>query len=200
MNVQSLKHAIASASPWAALVACAAMAACSKTPAIADAYVDAFVGGGDGCSSFSASTEFVKIGGSASTTEPQTVPDGTGNVSIQCTVQASGNGYQLTLGAAGPGNSRITITGNVTASGGTVKLDVSSDTVGAAFQASDCTLAYTYLRSAVPKSQALNPGEIFAHIDCTGAVQQGGAENPDGTPITCDANADFLFSNCDDGT
>lgn len=199
MILQSLKPRFKQpiALAWPALFACAAMAACSKTPATPDAFVDALVGGGSACS-LGANQEFLKIGSTTNPNEPSTVPDGTGTVSVECTVSPGGDGFDLTLGAAGPNSGKITINGHVTTMGGTVRATFVNNTYGA-FAADKCALTYKFSGSPVPSNQAISAGEIFGHIECQGAVDQGGAQNADGTPVACDASADFLFSNCAGG-
>jgi hypothetical protein len=197
MVLKSLKQPMAFA--WPALLACTALAACSKTPATPDAYVDALVGGGNGCSTFGSAQTFLQIGTTTNPNSPSTVPDGTGTVSVDCTVAPSGGGYNLQIGASGPGGGQLTIAGHVTTAGGTVQATFVNSTLGA-FNAENCTLTYDFNRNPVPSSQAVSAGEIFGHIDCTGATEEGGQQNADGTPVTCDASADFLFSNCADGS
>jgi hypothetical protein len=193
---QHFKQPIALA--WPALFACAAMAACSKTPATPDVFIDAFVGGGNACSTFGSSQEFLKIGSTTNPNEPSTVPDGTGTVAVECTVSPGGDGFDLTLGAGGPNGGRVTINGHVTTKGGTVRATFANNNYGA-FQADTCTLTYDFNRNPVPSNQAISAGEIFGHIECPGAVDQGGTQNADGTAVACDASADFLFSNCAGG-
>jgi hypothetical protein len=191
---------IRSATPWAALVASAAMAACSSKTLTPDAFVQAMVGSGAQCSSFGAEVAFMNIGGETNLKSPTTVPSGTGNVNIQCSVVPSGSNFTVSLGAQG-GGSQIAITGTASKSGGTMRLNIASNTQQAAFVDKACTLSYEYANSPVsPTSQEINPGEIWGHLTCTMAVQQGGAENEDGSDVTCNADVDFLFTNCDDGS
>jgi hypothetical protein len=180
------------------VAACVAMAACSKTPATPDAYVDALVGGGDACSTFGTSQEFLKIGDTTNPNQPSTVPDGTGVVSVQCTVAPSGGGYNIQLGASGPATGKMTITGQVDSKGGTVTATFANDNYGA-FEAKNCTLTYEFNRNPVPSSEAISAGQIFGHIDCPNATQNGGLMTGD-MAVACNASADFLFSNCDDGS
>ena len=192
MILQNLKHVV-----WPALLACVTAAACSsKTPAPGDAYVNASVGGGKMCS-LGGSELFLAIG-STNNNSPSTVPDGTGAVSVDCTVSPSGGGYRLQLGARGGGGGMLSITGNVDpTSGGTVAATFFNQTLGVSFQATKCALSYTYAGTPVPNNQRISAGQIFAHIDCSDATEQGGATNPaDGSNIVCDANADFFFQNC----
>jgi hypothetical protein len=197
MILQRLKQPLAFALPWSALVACAAVAACSKTPATPDAYVNALVGGGDACSTFGTSQQFLLIGTTTNPNSPSTVPDGTGVVSVDCTVSQSGDGYDLQLGAQGPNSGKLTITGHVTTMGGTVTASFVNDNYGA-FESSNCTLTYQFNRMDVPTNEAISAGQIFGHIDCPDATDQGGPSNSNGQAVMCDASADFLFSNCSD--
>lgn len=194
MFLQSLKYA-----GWPALLAGGALAACSKTAATGDAYVNAAVGGGTGnlCATFQGSSQpFLQIGAMRSTgAVPSTVPDGTGPVSIDCTVSPGGGGFDLQLGALGAQGGQLTVRGHVDGTtGGTVSASFVSQMYGV-FQSSNCTLTYTYEGQPVPYSPPVTAGGIFAHIDCPSAQMQGGQE-VNGSPVTCDANADFLFQNC----
>ncbi|HEX3770183.1 MAG TPA: hypothetical protein VHV30_04935 [Polyangiaceae bacterium] len=177
------------------------MAACSKTTSTPDGFVDALVGGGSDCSTFGAETSFMTIGGTENLTAPTTQPSGTGAVSIQCTVAPSGSNFDLEVGAQGQGGTEITLTGTVSKSGGMVRMTISSDTKGVSFLDTACMLTFEYANSPITQtSQELNPGEIWGHLKCTNAVEQGGIKDDNGDPVTCNADVDFLFNNCEDGS
>ena len=70
-----------------------------------------------------------------------------------------------------------------------------------AFQQGDCALTFTYAGGPLPAgSTKVGPGEIFGHVSCPLAVDQGGEQlaTADGgvTDETCNGQADFLFTNC----
>jgi hypothetical protein len=198
----SIRSAITSATPWAALLACAAMAACSKTAAVPDGFVDVELGGGSNCSTLGqAETLFMSIGGRESTTAPTTQASGTANVQIQCSVVPNGSNYAIQIGAQGQGGSEITMTGTVSKSGGMVRMSVASDTKASSFLDTACTFSFEYFNAPIMQTnQELNPGEIWGHLHCTNAVEQGGIKDDNGDAVTCNADVDFLFDNCDDGS
>jgi hypothetical protein len=204
MNLHTFRH-----SGWLALVACAAVAACSKQPATETAYVNANVGPGSGaastlCTGLGSQQSFLEVGSMPSNTQPTTVPEGTNNLSIECSVTASGDGYDIQLEASLPGPQQLVVTGHVDATnGGTVYGQFVNSQWGA-FQQTDCTLSFKYFNNDIPMGERLTQGSIFAHVSCPEAVIQGGSvtgmqvELPDGgfANETCDAEADFLFQNC----
>ncbi|HEX4448604.1 MAG TPA: hypothetical protein VH044_17795 [Polyangiaceae bacterium] len=204
MILHSLRH-----SGWLALVACAGVAACSKQPATETAYVDANVGPGSGaastlCSGLGSQQSFLAVGAMASNTQPTTVPEGTNNLTIDCSVAASGDGYDIQLNASLPGPQQLIVTGHVDATnGGSVYGEFVNNQWGA-FQQKDCTLTFTYFNNDIPMNERLTQGSIFAHVSCPEAVIQGASITgtqinlPDGgiANETCDAEADFLFQNC----
>jgi hypothetical protein len=198
MMLKSLKHALLSAP-----LVCAAVAACSKTPAPEDAYVNATVGAGANpilCGA-SSTASFFSVGQTNSSNFPQTVPSGQNSVTVECTVSQNGDGFNIALNARLPGSSggSFTLTGHVNASGGTGLTGFFSS-VTDSYRATDCTVTYTYNRLPVAKDQTVASGQIFGHVDCPTAVTQGTTEIPlpDGGSAqeTCDASADFLFQNC----
>jgi hypothetical protein len=207
MILHSLRH-----SGWLALVACTAAAACSKQPATETAYVSANVGPGSGdaetlCSALGSQQSFLTVGEMLSPTQPTTVPEGTNNLTVNCSVTPGANGgYAIQLDAALPGPQELIVTGNVDGTtGGTVYAEFVNSMWGA-FQQSDCTLTYTYFNADIPMNERIASGSIFAHVSCPEAVIQGGSITgsqimlPDGgyANETCDAEADFLFQNCSD--
>jgi hypothetical protein len=200
MIVQSLRHA-----GWPALFACASAVACSKTAATADVFVNADIGGAASCPVSSATV--LMVGGMTSGAQPMTVPEGTNNVSVTCTVSPSGDGFQIQLDAKQPGSSggELEISGHIDGStGGKVAAQFVSQMAGVTFAQDDCTLSYTYIGTQIPASQRISGGNIWAHVSCPNAMEPGGSVSgtqttgPDGGVINsvCDAEADILFSNC----
>src|SRR5580704_19163634 len=117
MTLKSLKHA-----GWPALLACAAMAACSKKAAVEDAYVNASVGAGADpllCSNAASTSTFFAVGQTNSSNFPMTVASGENSVTVECKVSPSSGGYDIALNARLPGSSggAFTLTGHVDATG-----------------------------------------------------------------------------------
>ncbi len=199
MTLKSLKHAL-----LPTLLACAAVAACSKTPAPQDAYVNATVGAGSMpllCSNTASTSTFFGVGQTNSSNFPMTVPSGSNSVTVECTVSQSGDGYDVQLNARLPGSSggAFTLTGHVDASGGKNLTGFFSSSADA-YSSKNCTVTYTYNRAAIAKDQTVSAGQIFGHVDCPDAQTTGSTEVPlpggGSAPETCDASADFLFQNC----
>lgn len=198
MIVQSLRHVA-----WPVLLACASAVACSKTPAAEDVFVSASLGG---IQCPVASAVVINAGGMTSGAQPMTVPDGTNNLSVTCTVSPSGNGFAIMLDAHQPGinGGDFVVTGNVDANGGTVNTEWVSQMEGLSYAQSNCMLTYSYLGTTIPMSQRISPGNIWAHVSCKNTMDTGGSMSGtqmtgrDGGVITstCDGEADFLFSNC----
>ena len=199
MMLKSLKHA-----GWPALLACAAVAACTKTPAPEDAFVLANVGAAADpllCSNSTATAVFFGIGQTNSSNLPTTQASGEGSATVQCRVSSNNGGYDVALNASKPGSSggAFTLTGHVDASGGKGLHGIFSSTSDA-FASSNCTVTYMYNRLPIRPDQTVSAGQIFGHVDCPDAVTQGTTviTLPDGGTAqeTCDAYADFLFQNC----
>ena len=200
MMLKSLKHG-----GWPALLACAASAACTKTPAPEDAFVLANVGSSAAnpllCSNSTGTGVFFHIGQTNSSAFPTTQASGENSATIQCRVSSNNGGYDIALSASLPGSSggAFTLTGHVDASGGKGLHGIFSSTSDS-FASSNCTVTYTYVGLPVKPDQTVSAGQIFGHVDCPDAVTQGTTiiNLPDGGTAaeTCDADADFLFQNC----
>jgi hypothetical protein len=69
------------------------------------------------------------------------------------------------------------------------------------FTGSNCSITFTYNGNPVPVAGSpVAAGRIWGHIDCPNAMQGGTVEiRADGstTDRACDAQADFLFENCE---
>jgi hypothetical protein len=142
---------------------------------------------------------------------PDTVKDG-GNVggnavSVVCTVATSGNGFDVALSATEEGTAGGTVVitsptgqGAVTASGGSGITGVFASGANGDYRDTDCTIAFTYAGGTVPNDPPIAAGRIWGHISCPQATTTGkSVNNPDGgapLPVTCDAEADFLFQEC----
>ena len=84
MILQSLKHAA-----WPTLIACAALAACSKTPGTQDGYVNATIdNSGPGPCNFNFEQDPAPR--HPGITAPTSVPTGESSSTIECTVSANG--------------------------------------------------------------------------------------------------------------
>jgi hypothetical protein len=200
---------------WAALVtACAVSSACSSNSApVEQTYISATVSQGtNGTLCHLVSTSWLNIGAfEAAPAVPATQKNGStleGNpVKVSCTVATSGNGFDIALSATEEGinGASLVITspmgkGAVTQSGATgITGGFQSGTLGD-YQASDCTIAFTYGGSVVPDMPPIAAGRIWGHLSCPHAQQLGmTTENPDGggaVSVQCDAEADFLFQEC----
>jgi hypothetical protein len=204
MIVQSLRHAA-----WPALFACVSVVACSKKPATEDAFVAATVGPGtNNLCPVPVGTGVVTVGAMQASTEPMTVPVGEEGLSVDCSVHANGDGYDIQLSASTPGSQggQLIVSGHVNAdSGGMVSAQFASGPAGGTYTATgSCALTYTYLGQPIAAGHRITAGSIFAHISCTDAENQGGSVSgqqvmtADGgvSNAICDGEADFLFSNC----
>jgi hypothetical protein len=204
MMLKSLKHA-----GWPALLACVAVAACSKKPAVEDAFVLVTVGPSDAfpglCSNVSSTSTFFAAGQTNSSTLPTTVTDGEDSVTINCSVSPNNGGYDINVSASLPGaqGGVFNVYGHTNAGGSNTGLSGTFYGPGGQFTAkNNCTLTYMYENDPIAANQQISAGEIFAHISCPDAIDQGGEQvlTGDGgsSEETCDAEADFLFENCTD--
>jgi hypothetical protein len=204
MIVQSLRHA-----GWPVLLALASVVACSKKAATPDAFVNASLGPTSGSTlcPLGPGTPVLSIGAMQASDEPMTVPEGVNGVNVDCTVAASGDGFDIQLSAAQPGSQggNLIVNGHVNADGGTVSAQFVSQMAGSAYTATNnCTLTYKYLGQAVASGKRISAGSIFAHISCPNAEANGGSISgqqvmtPDGgfANAQCDGEADILFQNC----
>jgi hypothetical protein len=197
MILQSLRHAA-----WPALFACASLAACSKTPGTQDAYINATIDSSGGPGPCSLVFTQVLLLGTTGLTTPTSVPAGASASTIDCTVSPSGGKFDIELSAGLPGGQEFVVSGDGIdpKTGGTVTVQFVNQNIGTYAQG-DCTLDYTYAGQSLPKgSTNIAPGEIFAHVSCPTAENQGGmqVETADGGGVaeTCNGSADFLFTNC----
>jgi hypothetical protein len=197
MILQSLRHAA-----WPALFACASLAACSKTPGTQDAYINATIDSSGGPGPCNLTFTQVLLLGTTGLTSPTSVPAGESSSTIDCTVSPSGGTmYNVALSAGLPDGDEFVVTGQVDAkTGGTVTVQFVNQVIGA-FAESDCMLDYTYAGTALPEgSTNIAPGQIFAHVTCPTAMDQGGQQvmtaDGGGVAETCYGSADFLFTNC----
>jgi hypothetical protein len=193
MTLQSLRHAV-----WPALVACAALAACSKTPATQDAYVNAFINS-TGPGPCNLPFTQVLLIGTTGLTAPTSIPSGEDSSEIQCSVVADGADFDLALSAT-VGQQQFVVNGKVDSkTGGSVAVTFVNQNAGV-FSQQDCTLDYTYAGGPLPPgSTNVAPGEIFGHVDCPMAVypqQQLGTEDGGVADESCEGTADFSFANC----
>jgi hypothetical protein len=195
LKIQNLVHA-----GWPMLVVCAAISACSKTPATQEAFVDARVGAGsaNGSTCLLGSMQEFLLAGTRGNPLPTPAADGQGGLVVDCTVSPNGDGFAIQLSAQTQDNSSITVTGHVDANGGTVSATFVNQMWGG-FMASGCTLTYTYpgASTPVPKGDSVSSGSIFGHVSCPNAVANGGAQVGSGAE-TCDGEMDILFQNCAD--
>lgn len=148
------------------------------------------------------------LAGQAATELPVTVQDGdsTGNdvFTVTCSVHAVGAGFDvaLTLADQGPQGGSVTIAstrgaGDVSASGASGITATFTTSRGEIARAGGCTITPTYQGQPVPVNPSVFAGKIWGHLSCPMAVltMEGGA--PDASAGQCDAEADFLFENCE---
>jgi hypothetical protein len=207
MIVQSFRHA-----GWPVLLACMSAVACSKKPANEDAFVSAHLGpGSSNLCPLGPGTPVLMVGALQNASLPETVPNGQGDLDVDCSVSPNGGGYDIHLAASVPGDmgGELIVTGTVDGStGGTVSAQflAVSGSAGTTYAANDdCTLTYSYMGMALPAGQpGIAAGSIFAHLDCPNAVSQGGSvsgqqvatEDGGFASAMCEGTADFLFQNC----
>jgi hypothetical protein len=192
-------------------IACALFVACSgNKPPVADAFISAYVGPGNGGSSvcgYQSETAFVQIG-SPLDPKPSTVTSGdfqqgSGTVTLDCKVDPSGGGQfriQLSAEVDGENGGSVSAVGYVTASGGTNIQGGFTNAMNGSFSESNCTITFTYNMLPVPVGGSpIASGRIWGHMDCPNAMQGDTTEiGEDGgqTERTCDGSVDFLFENC----
>jgi hypothetical protein len=219
-----IAHFLLRNSGWALLLSAAGVAACSNSPPPPpDTFVNAAVGGGAGgaCSSYPGLQRWLQIG-SALSGHPNTVQDGgndrNANVSVSCTVHPQGSGFDIDLSAIedGPNGGSLTITSpsgagkvtTMTSTGVSAKFVGQSGIVyreeaGAMGQNGvdpGCTITYVYDPGGsvggvanevnVPTTPPIAAGRIWGHVKCPSAAAQ--AQNG----VYCDAEADFIFEQC----
>jgi hypothetical protein len=197
MIVQSFKYA-----GWL-MIACASAVACTKAAPPETVYAN---GDLEGTSCPSMST-VLDVGSQSASTFPSTITNGDQGVSISCRVSANGDGFDIQLDAkqTGASGGEITVSGHVNADGGKVIAQFASNSAGATYTSSDCTVTYKYMGQDIPPNQRASAGSFFGHISCPNGMQplgsisgqqvmgaDGGIEN-----AVCDGEADILFQNCD---
>lgn len=167
-----------------------------------DAFIAATIGKGAASSTCSMATpqSWLSVG-EPTLGKPATVLAGdkqAGNlVSVQCMVLPAGNGFAVSLSIveAGASGGSVTINssggeGPVTSSGGQGITGKFENASGVVYEGSnDCTIAFTYLGQPVPDAPPVAAGRIWGHISCPSAVNSADGD-------TCDAEADFLFEEC----
>jgi hypothetical protein len=196
---------------WAGLLAaCTTAVACSSNNnPPPDAFISADVGGATPDCNIEAVPNWLPIG-TPTADKPTTVSDqgstGSGTASVTCTVHPQGSGFDIELSVASTGmpGGNISITspsgqGVVTTSGGSgISASFYSNNRGP-YSSSNCTITYTYNGQPVPVSPPIAAGRIWGHISCPQATDSSQTTTgPDGGPATvsCPANADFLFEQC----
>ena len=169
--------------------------ACSSTPPTARAFVDASLASGNaGQCNVADAAHFLVIGNNTVASNPVRINDGAnqgGQVHISCTVRPTGASFAIALSAElstpviSSGGS-FTITGTVDAQGGQ-NIAATFNYARNTYTATDCTIVY----DVQPANGPIAPGRIWGHLDCPNAQLSGS-----GTPVSCDASAEFVFENC----
>jgi hypothetical protein len=127
---------------------------------------------------------------------------GAGTVQVNCSVDQSGNGFNVQLAAELQGQlgGTIFVSGVVNATGDTTGgLSGSFSTMGQTFIDHNCSFTQTYNNSPLPNGGMPASGRIWGHIDCPhaqSADQEGLGADGGQITRTCDARADVLFQNC----
>ncbi len=145
--------------------------------------------------------------GSPTAPRPVSLPDGSTQVGaavkVNCSVDSNGSGFDIQLAAEldGMSGGTLYVSGKINATGTSTGLSGAFTTQGQTFNAmNSCTFTQTYNNGPLPAGGAPAGGRIWGHIDCPMALangQQGTGANGQSITRTCDAQADFLFENCD---
>ena len=130
---------------------------------------------------------------------PARVDDGTpvagaGIVRVVCSVVASGDGFDVALGASlnGPGDEFLAIAGHFTLQGASGVTGTFGESQTGTFTSNNCTVAFTYGgRPIVTSGGPVDPGRVWGHVSCPNAAGLNTC-----SPTSCDGEADFLFENC----
>jgi hypothetical protein len=128
---------------------------------------------------------------------------GAGTVTLDCRVDPSSSGFNIQLSAevSGPNGGSLSAVGQVNVSGGTGIQGGFTSAANGSFTGSNCSITFTYNGNPVPVGGSpVAAGRIWGHIDCPNAMQSGTSEISDDGSVTqhaCDAQADFLFENCE---
>lgn len=146
---------------------------------------------------------FLQIG-AATVPEPVTftsaeLQSAAGTLSLSCKVDPSGGGFNVQLSAEIDGRdgiSSVSVAGMVTTEGGHNIQGTLTSATGGSFTASNCSISFTYNGNPVPVMPPIAAGRIWGHLDCPEAMAPA-TPVMDGGPATCDAQADFLFENCE---
>ena len=191
-------------------VTASASSACSNSPAPPEqAFVSALIGPGtlDGVNDSSAcgQGDISWTLGNPVSPKPVLYANGSaqvgGAVSINCSVDQNGNGYNLQLGAEldGPMGGTLFVTGMINATGMSTGLSGSFTSMGQNFLDHNCTFTQSYNNGPLPMGGGPATGRAWGHIECDHAADMGqqglGADGGEITR-TCEASADFLFENC----
>jgi hypothetical protein len=147
--------------------------------------------------------------GAPSAGRPTTVANGEQTagalVIVECSVVASGNGFDVILKAGRSGQGSVAISsppgaGEVTPTGGGAHITARFESATLdTYLSSDCSITWTYNGAFVPAAPPVAPGRIWGHLSCPNAISISLMTSlPDGATIhdTCDTEADFLFENC----
>ncbi|MGH7438066.1 MAG: hypothetical protein ACRENE_20480 [Polyangiaceae bacterium] len=197
---------------WLALFAATAATgntACSSNPGPAPkAYAAVLImaGGNPGVNDVPAcgGGDFNYTVGAATAGMPMDYADGTdhaGKVSVYCTVDSNGGGFDVNLSveiAAAMGGT-LSVSGHVNATGSSTGLNATFETMGQLFRDNDCTFSQVYNGAPIPSNAGPASGRIWGHLDCPNAMESGMfGQGADGGAVTktCDGSADFLFENC----
>ncbi len=201
---------------WPALLgACVSASACSNNPPpVARAFIAATVGVGAESNSQVCNLGTVEtwldvgtaVGGQDTPdTQANNSNESNANVTVQCTVSASGGGFDIDLVVSQGGimGGSVTITspggmGAVTMAGGSGITAVFENQTMGRYRETDCTIAFTYQTKPITSQTPIAAGRIWGHLSCPAAVDSEQTVMVDGgtQSVQCDAEADFLFEQC----
>ena len=106
---------------------------------------------------------------------------------VQCTVRASGDGYQVSLMISRQPYVLLQVTGNIGPTGGTVTIGESAELGGGTtINDTKCNV------SIQPNVGTVKPGAIWARFTCDNATVRG---DPSGA--ACKIEGAFIFENCE---
>ena len=127
---------------------------------------------------------------------------GAGSVHVFCSVDSSGDGFNIDLSAQILGtdmSGSMSVSGFVNTTGTSTGLRGIFATMGQQFVDNNCTFTQTYNGGPLPSGSEPASGRIWGHIDCPNAIEGGMfGTGVDGGAVlrTCEGTADFLFENC----
>jgi hypothetical protein len=174
-------------------------AGCSSSSPNAQAFIFATISptNGGSCAGISGMESFLQIGTMGTPgNPPNRIADGGPN-HVSCTVKGSGSTFSISLSAT---SQSTTMGGSMTLSGDGISSDTGGTNLTGSFvgnitqgqyMSTNCVLTY----STPEGSGGIDPGRIWGHIECDGAMN-GAVAVAGGMVSTCTIDVDFVFENC----